>query len=105
MSGRPEDVNNFTIEFSTNKPLSWEKKNAILGGTKDRPAILAMCSPIYEHESSRYPEKIRISFMDGRTEVYEIRTQQPHPIIMENIKLIRKMKQGYVNKPRRRRKG
>ena len=100
----PEDMNDFTIEFSTNKPLSWEQKNAIQGGTKDRPAILAMCSPVYEHENSRYPEKIRLSFMDGHTEVYEIRTQQPHPIVTENIRIIRKWKQGYVNQPARRRR-
>ena len=97
-------MNDFTIEFSTNKPLSQEEKNALLGGTKDRPAVLSMCSPIYERENSRYPEKIRLSFMDGHTEVYEIRTQQPHPVIMENIRIIRKWKQGYVNQPARRRR-
>lgn len=70
----------------------------------ERPEILRLAVPIYEHECSVYPDKIRVSFMDGQTEVYEIMTQQPHPIIMENIRLIRKMKQGYVNQPERRRR-
>ena len=97
-------MSEFTIEFTTNRPLTEEQKNALLGGTKERPAILCMCAPVYERESSRYPEKIRLSFMDGHTEIYEIRTQQPHPIIQDNIKIIRKWKQGYVNKPARRRR-
>jgi hypothetical protein len=51
------------------------------------------------------PEKIRVLFADGRTMIYDIHVEQPAPVIVQNIKLIRKMKQGYVNQPRRRRKG
>ena len=73
-----------------------------------RPAKLAPLPevvPIYEPEFLEHPGSIRVSFEDGTTAVYDLRCEQPHPVIVQNIKLIRKMKQGYVNKPRRRRKG
>ena len=69
-----------------------------------RPAILPKPVPVYEYDYSEYPELIRISFSDGTTAVYELRTDQPHPVIMENIKIIRKWKTGYVNQPARRRR-
>ena len=74
--------------------------------TADRPRILPKPLPVYEHNFSEYPEMIRVSFSDGSTAVYELRTDQPHPVIIENIKIIRKWKKGYVNQPeiRRRRK-
>lgn len=70
-----------------------------------RPTILGQMVPFYEGDSSRYPKMIRVSFEDGKTMVYELRVEQPAPVIVENIKIIRKWKQGYVNKPRRRRNG
>ena len=71
-----------------------------------RPEILPKPVPVYEHEFSEIPEKIRVCFSDGQTAVYELRTEQPHPVIIENIRIIRKWKTGYVNQPeiRRRRK-
>ena len=71
---------------------------------KQRPEILGKVVPIYEHDYSVLPEKIRVLFADGRTMVYDIHMEQPHPVIVQNIKLIRKMKQGYVNQPARRRR-
>ena len=71
---------------------------------KKRPKILGKVVPIYEHDYSVLPERIRVLFDDGRTMVYDIHTDQPAPVIVQNIKLIRKMKQGYVNKPARRRR-
>ena len=71
---------------------------------KQRPGILGKVVPIYEHDYSVLPEKIRVLFADGRTMVYDIHMEQPHPVIVQNIKLIRKMKQGYVNRPPRRRR-
>ena len=70
----------------------------------NRPTILPKLMPVYEYDYSEYPELIRISFSDGTTAVYELRTDQPHPVIMENIKIIRKWKTGYVNQPARRRR-
>ena len=71
---------------------------------KKRPEILGKVVPIYEHDYSVLPEKIRVLFMDGRTMIYDIHVDQPAPVIVQNIKLIRKMKQGYVNQPARRRR-
>ena len=70
---------------------------------KTRPEILDKVVPIYEHEYSVLPDRIRVLFSDGRTMIYDIHMDQPAPVIVQNIKLIRKMKQGYVNKPQRRR--
>ena len=70
----------------------------------NRPTILPKPMPMYERDSSEYPELIRVSFSDGSTAVYQLRIEQPAPVIVENIKIIRKWKQGYVNQPERRRK-
>ena len=67
-----------------------------------RPKILPNPLPIYDHEYSRIPDRIRVSFADGSTAVYDIRVEQPHPIILENVRIIRRMN-GYVNQPARRR--
>ena len=65
--------------------------------------MLAEILPNYEHETSKYPDSIRVSYADGNTEVYVLAPQMPHPIIMENIKIIRKWN-GYNNQPMRRRR-
>lgn len=67
------------------------------------PEMLPNPVPHYEREIGKYPDSIRVSFKDGHTAVYDIRVEQPAPVIVENIKIIRKWKQGYVNKPLRRR--
>ena len=69
-----------------------------------RPKPLPGAVPYYKRESSRIPESIRISFSDGSTAVYELHVDQPAPQIVESIKIIRRMKQGYVNQPMRRRR-
>ena len=68
------------------------------------PPIIGIFS-YYGDDYSRYLDRIRVSFIDGHTEIYDIHRDQPHPIIERNCEIIRKWKQGYVNKPRRRRKG
>ena len=68
------------------------------------PGILPGIVTYFDHECSRIPDRIRVSFEDGTTAVYELKIEQPHPIIAENIKIIRKWKQGYVNQPERRRR-
>ena len=103
---RDNEFTEFTVEFQTEQPLTWEQKNAILGGTKDRPAIMSMGVPHYEYDESKYPEKIRVSFFDGHTEIYEIRTQQPHPLVLKNAEIMKETKRkiGYINQPVRRRR-
>ena len=68
---------------------------------KQRPEILGKVVPIYEHDYSVLPEKIRVLFADGRTMIYDIHIDQPAPVIIENIRIIRRMKEGY-QAPRRR---
>ena len=96
----------FTLEIETPEPLTEEQMNRILGMKPGRPALMKLAVPRYEHDYSKYPEQIRVSFIDGHTAVYELKVDQPHPVIIENIKIIRKWKTGYVNQPeiRRRRK-
>ena len=94
----------YELEATFNgKPLTKEQIDKILGREPGRPEILKLAQPIYEHECSKYPDKIRVSFMDGHTAVYDMRVEQPAPVIIENIRIIRKWKQGYVNQPKRRR--
>ena len=69
---------------------------------KTRPGILDKVVPIYEHDYSVLPDRIRVLFADGRTMIYDIHIDQPAPVIIENIKIIRKMKGGYQYKQRRR---
>lgn len=101
---KPEDKEEtMTLEFEA-EPLTEEQKDAICGYKPPRKRILSMAVPKYEHEYSKYPEQIRVSFADGHTAVYDMRIDQPHPVIVENIKIIRKWKQGYVNQQQRRRR-
>lgn len=72
--------------------MSGEKPNIL-----EKPAL-------YYDDLDEYPYQMRVSFEDGRTIVYERRYDQPHPIIIENVKIIRKWKQGYNNQPARRRR-
>ena len=69
------------------------------------PAIIGIFS-YYKYD--KYPEKIRVSFRDGHTEIYDIRREQPHPLVLKNIEIMestaRNIKQGYVNQPARRRR-
>ena len=70
----------------------------------EKPKPLPGIIPYYAREDSKIPEKIRISFSDGSTAVYDLRVQQLSPQIVENVTIIRKWgKDRYVNKPRRRR--
>ena len=81
----------------------------LLIGHKDHPDPLPAMTAYYEYDFSRHPDSIRMSFEDGTTVIYDIRRDQPHPLVMKNIKIMRQternIKQGYVNQPRRRRKG
>ena len=70
----------------------------------DRPEMMAEVLPRYEHDSSRYPDCIRVSFTDGSTAVYALETEMPHPMCYESIQIIRKWNNGYNNQPMRRRR-
>lgn len=71
---------------------------------KKRPELLPAPLPIYEQTDSEIPEKVRISFTNGTSAIYELPVKQPAPQIVESIKIIRRMKQGYICQPPRRRR-
>lgn len=72
---------------------------------KKRPEILAYPVPIYERTDSEIPEKVRISFTNGTSAIYARHVDQPKPLVMESIRIIRKWRsEGYQYvAPRRRR--
>ena len=69
-----------------------------------RPEMLAEVLPYYESDISVYPEKVRVSFKDGRTIIYDTTMIQPHELIQENIRIIRKIQQQMEDWKRRRRR-
>ena len=58
---------------------------------RSRPEILAEAVPYYDRDESKYPDRVRISFRDGHTEIYDLRVNQPRPA-------------DYINQPMRRRR-
>ena len=55
-----------------------------------RPTPLPEPATYYDRPDSKYPDRVRISFKDGHTEIYDRRVNQARP-------------DGYVNWPQRRR--
>ena len=58
--------------------------------------------PVWEHPGiSRYPETIRVSFSDGKTVLYRIDADMPHPALSKAFRNIENMKNiciGYEHK-------
>ena len=73
-----------------------------------RPGILPKPVPVYERTDSEIPERVRISFTNGTSAIYDLHTDQPHPLVLKNIEIMKETKknitQGYVNNPMRRRR-
>lgn len=69
-----------------------------------RPEMLAGVLPYYESDISVYPEKVRVSFKDGKTIIYDTTMIQPHELIQENIRIIHKIQQQMDEWKRRRRR-
>lgn len=73
-----------------------------------RPEILPNPLPVYERTDSEIPERVRISFTNGTSAIYDLHTDQPHPLVLKNIEIMKETKkkitQGYVNQPMRRRR-
>ena len=55
-----------------------------------RPAPLPEPATYYDRQGSRYPDRIRLSFADGHTEVYDRRVNQPRPNTYTNIPIRRR---------------
>ena len=90
-------VNKKEREWLEDMGLPFNKK-------QDRPEIIGKAVPIYENEFEEIPYGVRVSFSDGHTAVYDLHTDQPAPVILENIRIIRRMKNGYQYKQRRARR-
>ena len=58
---------------------------------KKRPEVLPEPLPIYETIYSEIPDRVRISFSNGTSAIYDLHTEQPAPVILENIKIIQRM--------------
>lgn len=49
-------------------------------------------APIWEYESSEYPDLMRMPMEDGTVKNYRLEVEQPHPQCMKAIDLIKLMK-------------
>ena len=47
---------------------------------------------VWRHESSRYPDEIRIQMSDGKVVTYTIDVKMPHPCFEAAMKNIERMK-------------
>jgi len=60
------------------------------------PEIRVMPLPMvhgeWEHEDSKYPETIKVSFSDGKVISYRIDIQQPHPCFEAAMNNLERMK-------------
>ena len=57
-----------------------------------RPAPLPEPATYYDRQESRYPDRIRLSFSDGHTEIYDRRVNQPRPDAYVNSQMRRRNK-------------
>ncbi len=46
---------------------------------------------VWEHEVSRYPDRIRVPMSDGKVITYHIDVEMPHPCFEAAIKTIERM--------------
>lgn len=71
-----------------------EESQRVLEDIKNGRGLKPMPEPAvyYDRPESMYPDKIRLSFPDGHTEIYDRRIKQPSP-------------RRYLNMPRHQRKG
>lgn len=67
-----------------------------------RAKMLEKPVQIYDWEESEYPDRLKVSFDNGRTVLYERRIVQPAPQIAEANEIIRKWKRQ--DNPKRRRR-
>ena len=49
-----------------------------------RPKMLPEPAAYYDHTESKFPDRLRVSFEDGHTEVFDRRVNQPAPVIFNN---------------------
>ena len=72
---------------------------------KKRPQPMPEPALTYRTEDSIHPDQIRVSFDDGSTAIYDLRTELPHPVMIRNHEIMAKWSnKGYNNQPARRRR-
>lgn len=70
----------------------------------ERPEMLPAAVAIYDNDSSEIPDRLKVSFISGKTAMYVLQPEMPAPLIRESIRIIRKWRTGYeYQQPRRRR--
>jgi len=47
---------------------------------------------VWEHDVSRYPDRVRIPMSDGKVVTYRIDVEMPHPALVAAVKNIERMK-------------
>ena len=88
--------------YAENEPVTWTGRRRT--EKPERLTPLPEMVPIYEHEHDGHPDALRVSFEDGSTAVYEIRRDQPHPMTIKSIEIIRKWNTGILPEEPKRRK-
>ncbi len=83
-------------------PMKWSGRRRL--ETPEKLTPLPSPVPIYEHDHDGHPDALRVSFEDGSTAVYEIRRDQPHPMTIKSIEIIRKWNTGIMPEEPKRRK-
>lgn len=71
---------------------------------KTRISPLAKVKSDYEHESSTYPETIRVAMEDGSVQRYQLITDQPHPCFAAAMSILRRWPVGSYQYPYGRKK-
>ena len=54
--------------------------------TVKRPDPMDRYLTTYQGKFSRYPELVRLSFMDGTTAVYQLKVDQPEPVFLKRTR-------------------
>ena len=56
---------------------------------------LAKVTPVWEHDTSRYPDRVRIPMSDGKVVTYCIDVEMPHPCFTMAMKNLKNICVGY----------
>lgn len=61
---------------------------------RNRPKVLEKAIGLYD-SAEWYPSRVKVSFEDGTTAIYERTCQQPHPAVLHCISIIQDWRCGY----------
>ena len=69
----------------------------------ERVEPFAIVHPVFEHDWSKYPDKVRVAMPDGKVVDYRIDVPMPAPVFKEKLDRFTEMCVGYKYKRRKRR--